>query len=335
LSESGKTPLPHDSHPSIGVATATKSPRIHRFAKCREARAMDRRSRRYVPSSEGLEGRQLLSSAPASPLTAVATSPVATTPGVQVDGSTPPQQTIEAKRLHIHNLPYFIGLLDKDGVVPQPTVENIQNDLYTIVAQLKQGNSSLVSSFNLDVRKADAYANITPISAEDLNRDFGAILISTGVPAQTTADLQNQLKQLVDYDTTQGNSTIAATNDYATVLQLAQGSGRPLIYPDVPALLGTDHNGNNGKIPITHNHRPSLTGNYIAGVKIQIVDFHNKVVLGQVSVDKTTGVYTVKFDTRLPDGLYKVRVRAEDAGYISDPSPQFTFEVVTPPPKKK
>ena len=297
---------------------------------------MDRRSRRYLPSSDGLEVRQLLSSAPVSPVTANLGSPAANTaPGVQVDGSAATQQTIEAKRHHISNLPYFIGLLDKDHAVPQPTVENIQADLYTFVGRLQPGNPSLVSTFNLDLRKAEAYENITPTSEANLNRDFAAVLVSAGVKAKTATDLQNQLKTLVQYDSTQGGSTIAATNDYATVLELALGSGRPLVYPNVPSLLGTDHNGNNGKIPITHNHRPSLTGSYTIGTVIQIVDLHNREVLGQGRVDPSTGVYSVRFDKHLPDGFYTVRVKAEDSGLFSDPSPKFTFQVITPPPPKK
>ena len=297
---------------------------------------MDRRSRRYVPTSEGLEGRQLLSTAAATPTNAVSTAPVINAPsGTQVEGSVPAEQTIEAKRRHIENLPYFIGLLNKDGAVPQPTVSNIQNDLYNEVAQLKPANPSLVSSFNLDLRKAQSYENITPISEQNLNRDFGAVLVSAGVSPATAADLQTQLSQLVQYDSRNLNSTISATNDYATILQLALGSGRPLVYPNVPSLLGTDHNGNNGKIPITHNHRPSLTGSYAIGVNIQIVDIHNKVILGETTVDPKTGVYTVQFANHLPDGTYTVRTRVDDSGYNSDPSPKFTFEVVTPPPKKK
>ena len=299
---------------------------------------MDRCRRRFVPSSEGLEDRQLLSTAPASPLASAVSpvNPLSSVPaGTQVDGSALAQQTIESKRRHISNLPYFIGLLNKDNVVPQPAVQNIQDDLYTLVAQLHAGNSSTISNFNLDVRKALSYENITPNSAAALNRDFGAALVASGAPAATVANLQTQMTQLIDYDSTQVGSTIAATNDYATVLQLALGSGAPLVYPNVPALLGADHNGNNGKIPITHNHRPSLTGSYTPGVDIQIVDaVHNKIVLGQAAVDPSTGTYTVQFNNNLPDGTYTVRTRVEDSGYLSDPSPKFTFEVVTPPVKK-
>jgi hypothetical protein len=310
-------------------------PGFRRFANCLEARAMDRRSRRYVPSSEGLEGRQLLSTATTTAAAASA-NPFGTAPsGVQIDGSAAAQQTIEAKRHRVENLPYFVGLLNKDGFVPQPTTQNIQVDLNTLIGQLHQGNSSTISTFNLDLRRAEKYENITPQGAAALTRDLGAALVAAGAPASTVADLQAQVTQLVNYDSTQVGSTIAATNDESMILQVALGIGRPLVYPTVPALLGTDHQGNHGKIPITHDHTPSLTGNYSIGTNIQIVDVNNKVVLGQAAVDKTTGVYTVKFDNPLPDGTYTVRVRAEDSGFVSDPSPKFTFEVVTPPVKKK
>jgi hypothetical protein len=291
---------------------------------------MDRRRRRFVPSSEGLEGRQLLSTASAS---AALANPYITSSGAQLEGTAPTKQTIEAKRHMVENLPYFIGMLNKDGFVPQPTTQNIQTDVDSIVAELSQANSSLDSTFDLDLRRAQKYENITPQGAQALNRDLGAVLVSAGAPASTVADLQNQLNSLVQYDATQVGSTTAATNDFALVGQLAAIVGRPLVYPNVPSLTGADHNGNAGKIAITHNHQPSLTGTYIAGVDIQIVDHNNNVVLGQAAVG-SNGSYTVRFNEPLPDGTYSVRTRVEDSGYLSAPSPQFTFKVVTPPPPK-
>ena len=296
---------------------------------------MDRRRRQFVPSSEGLEGRQLLSTAAVpNPNAAALANPYVNAPGgAQVEGSAPAKQTIEAKRHMVENLPYFVGMLNKDGFVPQPATANIQADIDQILAQGQQANSSLVSTFNLDLRRAQKYENITPKGAEALNRDFGAVLVSAGAPAAVAADLQNQLGSLIQYDSTQVGSTIAATNDASLVLQLAQIVGRPLVYPNVPSLAGSDHNGTVDKIPITHNHQPSLTGNYAGGVDIQIVDNNNQVVLGQTTV-ASNGVYTVRFNEPLPDGTYVVRTRVEDSGYLSAPSPKFTFKVVTPPPPK-
>jgi hypothetical protein len=297
---------------------------------------MDRRSRQYVPSTDGLEPRQLLSTAAAPNVAAIGANPYSSAPnGVQIEGGAPVQQTIQAKLHMIQNLPYFIGMLNKDGFVPQPTTQNIQQDVTKLVASLHQADSSAVSTFNLDLRRAQKYENITPQSNAALNRDFGAVLVSAGAPADVVADLQVQEKALIQYDATQVGSTIAATNDYSLVLQLAQTVGRPLVYPNVPALLSTDHSGNAGKVSVTHNHTPSLTGSYAVGTNIQIVDVNNQTVLGQAAVDAKTGQYTVKFNSALPDGTYTVRVRAEDSGFLSDPSPKFSFKVVTPPPKHK
>ena len=141
---------------------------------------MDRHSRRYFPTSEGLEGRQLLSTASAAAAAVSNPLGVNAPAGVQVDGSVPLQQTIEAKQTHIKNLPYFIGLLNRDHAVPQPMVQNIQNDLYALVAQLHVGNPHDTATFNLDLRKAQPFEEIRPQDAAALNRDFGAVLIDAG-----------------------------------------------------------------------------------------------------------------------------------------------------------
>jgi len=292
---------------------------------------MDCSRRRFIPSSEGLEGRQLLSTA-----TAPATPAAVATPNPNGPFNSPPSApTIEAKLHRIQNLPFFIGQLNRDGAVPQPTVQNIQNDLNTLVAQLSPGNSSAVSTFNLDIRKAQPYLKIRPQDATALNRDFGTVLLAAGAKPAVVADLQTQMTALTNFATTQPNSRIVTTTDYAIVGQIALEIGRPLAAPAVPSLLGADHQGNKGKVQITHNSQPSLTGNHIAGTNVQIVDVNDQTVLGTAEVNPTTLVYSVKFNGKLPDGIYTVRVRAEDSGYVSPPSPAFTFEVVTPKPKAK
>jgi hypothetical protein len=292
---------------------------------------MDRSRRRFIPSSEGLEGRQLLSTA-----TAPATPAAVATPNPNGPFNTPSTApTIEAKLRRIQNLPFFIGQVNRDGVVPQPTVENIQNDLNSLVANLLPGNSSAASSFNLDIRKAQPYLKIRPQDAAALNRDFGTVLLAAGAKPEVVADLQTQMNDLTNFATTQPDSRIVATDDYAIVGEIALEIGRPLAAPLAPNLLGSDHQGNKGKVQITHNSQPSLTGSHIAGTNVQIVDVNNQIVLGTAEVNPTTQVYSVKFNGRLPDGIYTVRVRAEDSGHVSPPSPTLTFEVITPKPKAK
>jgi hypothetical protein len=285
---------------------------------------MDRRRRRFVPSSEGLEGRQLLSTSTTS-----ANPRLQAPAGAHVDGTAASSQTVETKLQRIQGLPFFLGKLDRDNVVPQPTVANIQNDLRLLVGQLHPGDSSIVAAFNRDLRKAQPYLTIRPQDAAALNRDFGAVLVSAGARPEVVTDLQRQMTDLASFASTRRDPRIVATNDYATVLQLALESGRPLVAPTAPSLLGADHQGNKGKVRITHNSQPSLTGNYVPGTNIQIVDDANQTVLGTATVDPVTSVYSVKFAGRLPDGIYTVRVRAENSGYLSAPSPKLTFEVLT------
>ncbi len=296
---------------------------------------MDRRTRRYVPSSEGLEGRQLLSTATAlNPLGTTATNPYSNAPpGTQIDGSAPVADTIEAKLQHIQNYAFFIGQLDRGGAVPQPTVSNIQNDLKLLIGQLHPGDTNTTRAFNLDLRGDQNTYNILPGQAQALNRDFGAVLLAAGADPQVTADLQTQMNQLAQDATQQSDPSIVARNDYATTLELALGTGRPLLAPVKPRLASGSLAATVKGIDVSKVAQPSLGGTYAANVNIQIVDANN-TVFGTATTD-TNGKYTVKFTNPLPNGTYTVRVRAEDLGYLSPPSKSYTFTVDFHAPKPK
>ena len=294
---------------------------------------MDRRTRRYVPSSEGLEGRQLLSTA-SSPLSSGFTNPSNNTPtGSQIDGGTPVADTIEAKLQHIQNYSFFIGQNNRDGAVPQPTVGNIQNDLKALIGQLHPGNAGTTLAFNKDLRQDQTTENILPRQAQALNRDFGNVLQAAGADPQVTADLQTQMNQLVQFATTQSDPSIVARNDYATTLELALGTGRPLLAPTKPRLASGSLKGSVNKIDATQMAQPSLSGTYAAGVNVQIIDANNTVF--GTATTTSAGTYTVKFTNPLPNGTYTVRVRAQDLGYDSPPSKTYTFVVDVKTPKVK
>lgn len=293
---------------------------------------MDRRTRRYVPSSEGLEGRQLLAASPTAlnPLATTTTNPYSTaSAGTQVDGSAPTADTIAIKLQHIQNYPFFIGQLNRDGAVPQPAVSNIQNTLRSIVGQLHQGDTNAVRRFNLDLRDAQNTRNILPEQAARLNRDFGAVLESAGAAPEVVSTLQAQMNALAQAATQQSNPSIVVRNEYATTLQLALGTGRPLLAPAKPRLAPASRSGTVDKLDATKQAQPSLSGTYAAGTNIQIVDANN-TVFGTSTVD-ANGNYTVKFANPLPNGTYTVRVRAEDQGYYSPASKTYTFVVAVKP----
>ena len=296
---------------------------------------MDRRTRRYVPSSEGLEGRQLLASSPTglSALTGgQVTNPYSNAPpGTQIDGSTPVADTIEAKLQHIQNYPFFLGQNNRDGAVPQPMASNIQNDLRALIGQLHPGDHATTFTFNKDLRQAQTTEHILPSQAQALNRDFGAVLQAAGADPTITADLQNQMNLLTQAATEQSSPSIVVRNEYATTLELALGTGRPLLAPAKPRLAPGSLKGTVHSIDFAKVAQPSLSGTYAPSTNIQIVDANN-TVFGTATVD-TSGNYTVKFTNPLPNGTYTVRVRAEDVGYYSPPSKTYTFTVDLKAPK--
>ncbi len=297
---------------------------------------MDRRTRRYVPSSEGLEGRQLLAVSPtginpfAGTASAVSNS---APPGTQIDGTAAAPDTIGAKLQHIQNYPFFIGQLNRDGAVPQPAVGNIQTDLRALVGTMHPGDTATTRAFNLDLRNAQTTHNILPGQADALNRDFGAVLQAAGADPQITADLQLQMNALTQAATHQANPSIVVRNEYATTLELALGTGRPLLAPAKPRLAPGSRSGTINKLDATKIADPSLSGTYAANTNIQIVDA-NSTVFGTATTD-ANGNYTVKFANPLPNGTYTIRVRAADLGYFSPPSKTYSFVVDVKAPKVK
>lgn len=308
---------------------------------------MDRRTRRsrFVPSSEGLEGRQLLAAAAAAnPAAATAVAnPTATTTtvtnpysaagttGSQIDGGAAVADTIAVKLQHIQNYPFFIGQLNKDGAVPQPEVGHIQDDLRALIGTMHPGSTDAVRQFNLDLRDMQKTYNVLPDQAVKLNSDFGAVLQAAGADPAITADLQKQMNAMAQKATRQPTPSIVVRNEYATTLQLALGTGRPLLAPAKPRLASGNRAGTAHGLDTTGNPQPTLGGTYAAGTNIQIVDANN-TVFGTATTD-ASGNYAVKFANPLPNGTYTVRVRAQDDGYSSPPSKSYTFTVNARPPK--
>lgn len=287
---------------------------------------MDRR--RYVPSSEGLEIRNLMSTA----TTTAATTPKAVAPAASVSltGSNGAvAETIRTKFQRIENLPFFLGRLTKDNDLPDAAVVQIQDALRSNVAQLHASKSSLVQEFNLDLRRVLTNENIRSTDAQDLNNDFDAVLFAAGASAESRAQLRDGMNQLTQFDSTQRNSAIVVANHYATVLQVALGTGRPLLQAAKPRLSPVGRT-TSGGVDVTRSDRPTITGQYTEGAQIQIVEASTNRVLGTSAVIGKTNTYSVTLDQPLPAGKYSVRARAIDGIYASDPSKLYTFTVRTP-----
>ena len=287
---------------------------------------MDRR--RFVPASEGLETRNLLSAASAAAANTAAVTSAATTTGSQVDGNSAVAETIQTKFQRIQNLPFFLGRLTKGNALPGEAVAEIQGALRSNVASLHASSSDLVRKFNVDIRRVLTNENIRPTDAATLNNDFDAVLQGAGASPESRARLRDGMSQLTQFDSTQRTSAIVVANHYAEVLQVALGSGRPLVSPAKPRLVAGDRSTSHG-MDLTKKVEPSFTGSYAEGAQVQIVDINGKVLGTSATIDKT-GNYTVTLDQPLAEGKHTVFARATDSTYSSELSKPYNFTVKVP-----
>ena len=130
---------------------------------------MDRR--RYVPSSEGLEGRELLSTATATssanPLGSLFGQPSATKT-LPVDTAS----TFRLKALRIEHLPYYLNQLQPGRDLPPAIMTNIQTDLFEVAANLHPTDPAVLDQFNLQIRDALPRQTLTTSNVAGLNHFF-------------------------------------------------------------------------------------------------------------------------------------------------------------------
>lgn len=197
---------------------------------------MDRmrtRRSRFVPSGEGLEGRELLSTATAQAHTSTAAE-VARQQKAERDAANAlqlqqqTQQILEQRIRRVVNLPLFLQSIAPRAEIPRVPIQRIQFDLLTIIGQLRTPSQASVTQFNQALRNAVPNSSISAESAAQLSRTFGNVLKSAQAPAATIASLQASMNELVQADSAQTKPVILATNDYALVLQTALGIGRPI-----------------------------------------------------------------------------------------------------------
>ncbi len=265
---------------------------------------MDRR--RFAPSAEGLESRALM----ASLFTGATGSNTQRPQNVPV--------TYEAKLDRIKNLPYFLSLTVPGRTIPTAITQPIQADLTAIRGQLHGPSSLALQAFNSEIRDAVGHTSLDAQTANGLDRRFRQAMESAGISATQLNQLDNDVKQLVNYDTTQSQPVFTATNDVTTILQIALGVGRPIKQPAAPKLVGVDR-----QIP-SNVHlvkegvlQPYFTGTYAASTTsatntVLLLDDAGHV-LGSSTVG-TNGVYRVRPSNFLADGTYDVRVQIMDAG---------------------
>ncbi|MFO0908272.1 MAG: Ig-like domain-containing protein [Isosphaeraceae bacterium] len=273
---------------------------------------MDRR--RFRPSGEGLEDRQLLSG----------TTPVEGLP-----------QNFQQKELRIQNLPYFLGTIQPGRFLPPDLMTTIQNDLRAIAGTLHAPGTQVVENFNTTLRHALPYDTLSRDTSQLLNHAFTVVLAQAGTDPTRLQSLSASMNQLAQVDVKSINPSQLARNDYALVLQTALAVGRPIPAPAMPVLSPNDGQlVNNNTAGYTFNRTPQLVGSYVSGAStngfttIQIVD-ENARILGEGTVE-SNGRYSAKIQAPLPDGTYKLYARAiDDLGHTSKPSAPFTLKVAT------
>jgi hypothetical protein len=289
---------------------------------------MDRR--RFVPSTEGLEGRALLASSFFGSISK-SSNPAADVP-----------MTFKIKTQRIERLPHYMELIRSGRFLPPDTIKKLQADLLAVTTKLHAPGSDPLNGFNARLRTVLPSSSLSVGDAAGLSHSFTTVLEAAGANPTQVQNLKDDMNALAQNDVNSPQPVFLATNDYTIVLQTILGIGRPIRRPTVAQLA--IHNGQRVGVGfgVATKPQPTLVGNYDAYATMQIVDA-NGTVFGQSVVKKSgptesngnaldTGKYAITFDKPLADGLYTFYVRAIDTtGHISHNSPAFKIKVITLP----
>jgi Bacterial Ig-like domain len=287
---------------------------------------MDRR--RFVPSTEGLEGRALLTSLFGSSTSQ--NDPIDTVP-----------MTFKLKAARVDKLPGYMEQFRSGRFLPADTIAHLKDDLIAVAAKLHAPGTDVLNGFNARLRSIQPSSSLSVADAKGLNQSFGVVLTAAGATPQQVANLQNDMTQLTKVDTQSPQSVFLATNDYTVVLETVLAIDRPIRQPVPPQLAAKDGIRVNILNGVTTKSQPLLVGNYDAFATVQLVDATGAIFGGAVvkkngptqtnGVDNATGNYEITVDRPLAPGLYTFYVRALDQyGNVSNYSHPFHLKVNTP-----
>lgn len=195
------------------------------------------RQRRFVPGSDMLESRQLLSAAPATPPVAEISADTKSgqedtvvAPTVKTDNAQSPfESSINGTRqFRIKQLPNYLFLVNTRRKLDRAIVADLQADLQLIANRLSAPPQSLVWQFMKTLRGMVSQQNISPSLSQQLNAQFGAMLSSSGASPEVTAKFQNDMNRLIQADTKAPNPALTAANDYALMSQYVLSVGRKI-----------------------------------------------------------------------------------------------------------
>jgi hypothetical protein len=289
--------------------------------------AKDRR--RFTPSTEGLEGRAVLSGLFGGTSTATSlTNTIDTLP-----------ENFKQKELRIAHLPFFLEQLQPGRFLPAAPVSAIQNDLQQIAGALHSPGQTVANGFNKVLRHPFIQNHLSPDNAKILNHAFGVVIVGAGTSPTLVQDFQNQMNELALVDSKSISGSQLAAQDYSLVLQTVLAVGRPILTPSAPTIaLSSGKRIDNGQAGLTRKEQPTLVGTYTEGASkdgsttMQLFD-QNGDLLGIAPVD-ASGKYSITVAHPLADGVYRLSVRAvEPHNLISAPSKAFALRVKSLPPR--
>jgi hypothetical protein len=277
---------------------------------------MDRR--RFTPSTEGLEKRELLTTN---------TPNVTNIFGFQVSPNLNIPITYQQKVLRVEHMPYYLEHIRPGRFLPPAEVKQVQADLFQLISRLHKPSTASLNYYNQQLRNVVPHVSLTPTNAAVLANIFGVVLHAASASPSVVNSLQSNLNTWVTkFDTASPEPVYLATNDYSFVLQTALTIGRPMPSPILPKIAkgqGIQANSDHIKTPLKH---PALVGTYHFHTHIQVVTPSGEVV-GLTNVRKDNR-YKVTISTPLSPSVYQFRIRAyDDGGNLSRPSRLFEIKV--------
>jgi hypothetical protein len=279
-----------------------------------KTRAMDRR--RYVPSTEGLEGRDLMTA-------------VNTLFGISLSTNLNIPITLQQKELRIEHLPYYLEQINPGRFLPKPEVKEIQSALFSMIDGIDKPRIKALNNFNFQLRGVVSKQSLSPSDIALLNHGVSAVLASAHAPQASINAISNGLFTLTSQvDTASAQPVFLGTNDNTIVLQTALAIGRPMPPPQLPRIKannGIQANANHIKTPLM---RPTLVGTYHFHTVIQVVSAQGSIVVGESNV-RPNGNYRVQITTPQSVGIHEFRLQAlDDGGHVSRISKPFLIKVV-------
>ncbi len=279
--------------------------------------------RRFIPRSENMEGRMMLS-------TATAALPAgAATLTAEVAGNTP--YTIQQKQDRIDRVPRLLRSFSPNRALPKEMVEGIQQGLEGVVSKLDPANPETSQMFNSALRDIVSRPSLRAGDAHILEQRFTDVLVSAGADASSVDLMASNLNLLATtINTSNVEPVFLTTNDYASILQLALIVGQPMPAPTAPGIARTSGTRVDAFHNVTPESQPTFIGTYQPNAVIQILNQDNDQVLGSEK-SGSNGQYTIKFDVPLEVGTYTLRARAVDElGHQGALSRPFMLKVVAP-----